>query len=115
MKLFKGRFINEIDIKERRKVIVLHKKTAEILFDKTHTEPIGQFVNAGNVVYQVVGLYNDKGDSGDSDAYIPFTTLQTIYNKGDTVSYTHLDVYKRQGLRTGFALCFVLQLWYQQG
>ena len=84
VKLFKGRFINEIDIKERRKVIVLHKKTAEILFDKTHTEPIGQFVNASNVVYQVVGLYNDKGDSGDSDAYIPFTTLQTIYNKGDT-------------------------------
>ena len=79
VKLFEGRFINEIDIKERRKVIVLHKKTAEILFNKTHTEPIGQFVNAGNVVYQVVGLYNDKGDSGDSDAYIPFTTLQTIY------------------------------------
>ena len=62
VKLFEGRFINEIDIKERRKVIVLHKKTAEILFNKTHTEPIGQFVNAGNVVYQVVGLYNDKGD-----------------------------------------------------
>ena len=41
IKLFKGRFINETDIKERRKVIVLHKKTAEILFHKTHTEPIG--------------------------------------------------------------------------
>ena len=40
VKLFKGRFINEIDIKERRKVIVLHKKTAEILFDKTHTDPM---------------------------------------------------------------------------
>ena len=86
VKLFKGRFINEIDIRERRKVIVLHKKTAEILFDKTHTDPIGQFVNAGNVVYQVVGLYNDKGDSGDSDAYIPFSTLQTIYNKGDKLN-----------------------------
>ena len=86
VKLFKGRFINEIDIKERRKVIVLHKKTAEILFDKTHTDPIGQFVNAGNVAYQVVGLYNDKGDSGDSDAYLPFTTLQTIYNKGDKLN-----------------------------
>ena len=86
VKLFKGRFINEIDIKERRKVIVLHKKTAEVLFDKTHTEPIGQVVNAGNVVYQVVGIYNDKGDSGDSDAFLPFTTLQTIYNKGDKLN-----------------------------
>ncbi len=43
-------------------------------------------MNAGNVAYQVVGLYNDKGDSGDSDAYLPFTTLQTIYNKGDKLN-----------------------------
>ena len=34
VKLFEGRFINEIDIKERRKVIVLHKKTAEILLTR---------------------------------------------------------------------------------
>lgn len=86
VKLFKGRFINEIDIKERRKVVVLHKKTAEILFEKTHTEPIGQRINAGNVVLQVVGLYNDKSDSGDRPGFIPFTTLQTIYNKGDKVN-----------------------------
>lgn len=86
VKLYEGRFINDIDIKDRRKVIVLHKKTAEILFDKTHTKPIGQFVNAGNVVYQVVGLYNDKGDNGSSDGYIPFSTLQTIYNKGDKLN-----------------------------
>lgn len=86
VKLIKGRFINEIDIKDRRKVIILHKKTAEILFNKVHKEPIGQFVNAGNVVYQVVGIYNDKGDSGDSPAYIPFSTLQTIYNKGDKLN-----------------------------
>ena len=86
IKLFKGRFINETDIKERRKVIVLHKKTAEILFNKTHIEPIGQFVNMGNVVYQVVGLCNDKGDSGENPALIPFSTLQTIYNKGDKLN-----------------------------
>lgn len=85
-KLAKGRFINEIDIKERRKVIVLHQKTAEILFNKTHTDPIGQNVNAGNVVYQVIGIYNDKGDSGSSAGFIPFSTLQTIYNKGDKLN-----------------------------
>ena len=86
IKLFKGRFINETDIKERRKVIVLHKKTAEILFHKTHTEPIGQFVNMGNGAYRVGGLCNDKGDSGEKPALIPFSTLQTIYNKGDKLS-----------------------------
>ncbi|MDR0938473.1 MAG: ABC transporter permease [Mediterranea sp.] len=86
MKLYKGRFINDIDIRERRKVVVLHKKTAEILFDKTHTEPIGQHVKAANVVYQVVGLYDNDNNSGDNDAVIPFTTLQLIYNKGDKLS-----------------------------
>lgn len=80
-----GRFINQNDLKDRRKVIVLHKKTAEILFDKTHTEPIGQFVNANGVVYQVVGLFNDQGDRGADRAFIPFSTLQTIYNRGERV------------------------------
>lgn len=55
-----GRFINYNDLKDRRKVIILHKKSADILFGKTHTEPIGQFVNASGVAYQVVGLYNDQ-------------------------------------------------------
>lgn len=83
IKLFEGRFINDVDMKERRKVIVLHKLTADILFGKSHKNPIGQFVNANNIVYQVVGLYNDKGDKGEKAAYIPFSTLQIIYNKGD--------------------------------
>lgn len=81
-----GRFINDIDIRERRKTIVIHKKTAEILFDKTKTNPIGQFVNAGGVAYQVVGLYDDQGDKNSNEAYMPFSTLQTIYNKGDKLN-----------------------------
>lgn len=81
-----GRFINHSDLKDRRKVIILHKKSADILFGKTHTEPIGQFVNAGGVAYQVVGLYNDQGDREANEAYIPFSTLQTIYNKGDKLN-----------------------------
>ncbi len=77
-----GRFFNQNDLAELRKVIVLHKKTAEILFGKTRTSPIGQFVNAGGVMYQVVGTYDDSGNRGENTAYIPFTTLRIIYNKG---------------------------------
>ena len=80
-----GRFVNQNDVKERRKVIILHKKSAEILFGKSHTEPVGQFVNAGGVAYRVVGLYEDQGDQS-SVAFIPFSTLQTIYNKGDKLN-----------------------------
>lgn len=80
-----GRFINQNDVKERRKVIILHKKSAEILFKKSHTEPVGQFVNVGGVAYRVAGLYEDQGDQS-SVAFIPFSTLQTIYNKGDKLN-----------------------------
>lgn len=81
-----GRFINQTDIRERRKVIVLHKKSADILFGKSHASPYGQFVNAGGGAYQVVGLYNDEGSSEPSQAFIPFSTLQTVYNKGDKLN-----------------------------
>lgn len=95
VELSDGRFINDIDLKERRKVMVLNAKTAEVLFDKTKTKPIGQFVNAGGVAYQVVGLYADQGDRGSTDAYIPFSTLQIIYNKGDklnNITFTTKDL-----------------------
>ena len=78
-----GRFINQNDVKERRKVIILHKKSAEILFKKSHTEPVGRFVNVGGVAYRVAGLYEDQGDQS-SVAFIPFSTLQTIYTKNLT-------------------------------
>ena len=81
-----GRFVNQNDLKERRKVIVIHKKDCRYSIWQTHTEPIGQFVNASGVAYQVVGIYNDQGDREASEAYIPFSTLQTIYNKGEQLN-----------------------------
>lgn len=85
IKTASGRFINRNDVKEWRKVIILHKKSAEILFGKSRTEPVGRFVNAGGVAYRVVGLYEDQGDQS-SLAFIPFSTMQTIYNKGDKLN-----------------------------
>lgn len=84
VKIVEGRFINDYDIKERRKVIVLHNKSAEVLF--MEKSPIGAFVNAGGIVYQVVGVYKDSGNSNANNAYIPFTTLQIIYNRGDKLN-----------------------------
>ena len=77
-----GRFINKPDIKEKRKVILLHEKTVEMLFGKKDANVIGKYVNASGLAYQVVGVYTDMGNYSPS-AYIPFTTLQLIYNKGD--------------------------------
>ena len=97
VKTVAGRFINQTDINERRKVMVLHKKSADILFGKTHTDPLGKFVNAGGVAYQVVGIYNDDGSSEPSQCFIPFSTLQTIYNKGNKL---YSIIFTTKGLET---------------
>ena len=97
VKVVEGRFVNQTDIRERRKSIVLHRKSADVLFGKTHTDPLGKFVNAGGVAYQVVGIYDDEGSSEPSSAFIPFSTLQTIYNKGNDLNSI---IFTTKGLTT---------------
>ena len=76
----KGRFINDMDIRDRRKVIVLSPRMAEVLF--RDREPLGEFVRCGRSMFKVVGIYYDKNMSNSSPAYIPFSTAQLLYNQG---------------------------------
>ncbi|MDR1380487.1 MAG: ABC transporter permease [Tannerella sp.] len=77
----RGRFINEADILDRRKVIVLSPRMAEVLFrDK---DPLGAYVRCGRIMFRVVGVYHDKNMSNNAPAYIPFSTAQLLYNKGE--------------------------------
>ncbi len=82
--LIKGRFIDDADIQSNKKNIVLNSKTVKILFEKI--DPLGQYIKANGEMYKVVGVYKDRNDGENSRVYIPFTTLQLLYNKGDTIS-----------------------------
>ncbi len=73
-----GRFINRADIREARKVIVLHSRTAELLFKEE--DPLGKFITYDNVMYQVIGIYHDNNMSQNPNSCIPLTTAQLIYN-----------------------------------
>lgn len=75
-----GRFINNLDMAEQRKVIVLSPRMAEVLF--RDTTAIGNYVKAGNIMLQVIGIYNDDDKSNNAPAYVPFSTAQALYNKG---------------------------------
>lgn len=75
-----GRFINEQDLREKRKVIVLSPRMAEVLFREE--APLGKYVRCGNSMFQVVGVYTEDNKSNNSLAYIPFTVSQLLYNKG---------------------------------
>ncbi len=73
-----GRFINDLDMKEKNKVIVIDQKIAELLFP--NESPLGKSVKVGNLMYKVVGVNSKKEEWGGPNAYIPFTTSQAIYS-----------------------------------
>jgi putative ABC transport system permease protein len=85
-----GRFINETDSRQKRKVIVLlDDKLKELNVQPENI--LGQTLDAGGVAYKVVGVMKSEQTGWQQDAYIPFTTLQTIYGKGDqlqNIEYT---------------------------
>lgn len=86
IELIEGRFINELDIQQKRKVTVLSDKIADMLFSKSHISPIGARINAGRLMVEVIGIYKNPSDRSSNDVYVPFTMLQTVYNKGDSIS-----------------------------
>ena len=84
-----GRFINEIDLKEKRKVLVLTNKQAKELEPKDFKMLIGKHVKVGNISFKVVGIYKEPGD-GESSAYSPYSTIKSIYGAKDN-SLGHIE------------------------
>lgn len=90
-----GRFINDKDIENARKVCVIGERTQEELFEEGEN-PIGEFIRIDNVYFQVVGVHKftpGGGFESDSDIYIPFTTYQKLYNTGDRVAWFTIAAY----------------------
>ena len=93
-----GRFINKIDIRDRRKSIVISDDMAKELSPTgSVADMLGQIVRMEDLAFHIVGIYQvDKSMMG-TDAFIPFTTYRTIYNVGDK---TGNIVFSFKGLET---------------
>ncbi len=85
LEIVEGRFINDIDMKERRKVAVLSQTQAKELMPRDYRALTGKTVTVQDMAFRVVGIYKDDASSWNSEAFIPYTTLQTIYATGDKV------------------------------
>ena len=88
--IYYGRYINEMDVKESRKVCVIGKQVYKKLFPKGGN-PCGQRIRLDSTYYQVVGV-DYKGGNGiningraDEQVTIPYTVFQKAYNSGDKV------------------------------
>ena len=90
-----GRFINEEDIRYRRKVCVIGERTQTELFEKDEN-PIGQYVKIDNIYFQVIGVHKfvpGGGFESDGDIFIPFETFRQLYNTGETVQWFTIAAY----------------------
>ena len=90
-----GRFINQEDIDQARKVIVIGERVEQELYNKDE-DPVGTWIRVGSVYFQVVGVHKlAQGVSFDSDTamFIPFTTYQKLYNSGDNIGYMCIAAY----------------------
>lgn len=82
-----GRFINDNDIKEKKKVCVIEEEIYKQLFEKDEY-PIGEIISINGINYTIVGLFkaSETINFGDN-IHIPFTTFQQVYNRGDRISW----------------------------
>lgn len=80
--LIAGRFINEIDMKDQRKNVVQSRSQAKELC-KDYRSLVGKNVKISNLNFQVVGIYKDDESRNNTEAFIAYSTIKTIYAKGD--------------------------------
>ncbi|HNS18351.1 MAG TPA: ABC transporter permease [Bacteroidales bacterium] len=100
LNLLEGRFINHLDIDQRRKVAVIGAKVKNDLFEPGE-DPIGEYLKIQGVYFQVVGVFESKKSDQQAERenqviFLPFTSLQQTYNYGDIVGWyaftSHRDV-----------------------
>ncbi len=91
MTMVQGRFLNMIDINEKRKVTVIGERVFEEMFSADEN-PVGEYLKIQGVYFKVVGVVRSKqsGQMSERDnrsIFMPFTTLQKTYNYGDVVGW----------------------------
>jgi putative ABC transport system permease protein len=79
-----GRFINDLDVEERRKVAVIGPTVKATLFGET--DPLGEMIDIRGLIYKVIGVFEDQGSESElRTIYIPISTAQLVYSGGSRV------------------------------
>ncbi len=98
LKLVQGRFLNELDIEQKRKIAIVGSKATPILFSENE-DPINKYIRINGIEFQVVGVFdlpNKNDDSYEEDSkavYLPLSTFQQTFNWGEIVGWFSVNVY----------------------
>jgi len=93
-KLVEGRFLNQTDIEDSKKVCVIGEETYKLLFEKGE-KAMGQEIRINGVYFTVVGIYkpnNNINIDGENAVFIPFSTFQKAFNSGDRMGWMAIAV-----------------------
>ena len=97
VRIHSGRFVNEMDIRDKRKVIVIGIRVKDEMFENQE-DPIGEYLRIQGVYFRVVGVFSSKKNDQQADRenqqiFMPFTTMQQTYNMGDMVGWYSMTSY----------------------
>lgn len=91
MTITSGRFLNQLDIKEKRKIAIIGEGVKNSLYEKDE-DPLGSYIKIQGVNFMVVGTYkkrttNGDGEEAQKEIYIPFTAFSQAFNRADNVGW----------------------------
>jgi len=99
----KGRYLNQFDINQKKKVIVIGRLIMKDLFGEKPA--LGKRINVNGSSFLIVGVFSDDGgDDEERIAYIPVTTSQMMYGNNDYINQINLGY--NQNLSTDAAIAF---------
>ena len=84
LNIVQGRFINQIDIDQTRKTAAITNVVRDALFK--NEDPLGKYITARGVPFEVVGVYKNPSDQNNRRIYIPVTTRQRVFNGGNRLT-----------------------------
>lgn len=84
--MLRGRYINQLDIDEKRKVVIMGKKLLPQFFGEE--DPLGKQIELNGVSFQIVGIFTDPSNEREEENFfVPITTAQQVYNGGTRVGH----------------------------
>lgn len=92
IKMAAGRFLNQEDLRERRKVVVVSGSQAKELVPGDWTTLVGQWIKVGALAYQVVGVYHTDERDFRRACYIPYSTYKGIYDRTENIETISFSV-----------------------
>jgi len=97
LKIDRGRFLNRLDLDQKRKVAIIGSESVKLLFED-HQDPVGEYIRINGIQFQVVGVFrlsNKNDDNYEENAkavFLPLSTFQQTFNWGEIVGWFSINV-----------------------